>query len=337
MIKLRPSSKLRILSIISCAIIVIGMVIGTVLHFVGNGFFNYDGEYSSYKTVSVSYLVIEMNDGDKKIDLEAVCNEAFDNAGVSEYLLTKDSATLKFNGILEYRFKQSTDSAALKKAANAINAKIREQAADIFGNAEDLPRSLAVMHDVDTIVGGERVVSMAAVVLATIVAVQLIYTMIRFRFSAAFTAIVADLHNLALFAALLAICRVPVSSTVMVFAVLVVLATAIGVTYMQERIKRNAKEFSNLSFEEVTDMSAGQTFKANVALPAFLAIVAVLLFATMAISAMSVVPVLTPALLAIFGFIVTCYGTILFAPAIHCFFKNTGKKISAKPSQKKGN
>ncbi|MCH5147272.1 MAG: hypothetical protein J1F61_04605 [Clostridiales bacterium] len=336
MTNFKPSSKLRILAIISCAIIVIGMLIGTILHFVGNGFFNYDGEYSSYKTVTVYYPVIEMKAGDDKIDFEAVCGQAFENAGVSDYLVTKNSQAKEFNRVLEYRFKKSTDSAALKKAAEAITDKIREEVADIYGDDEDVPRSRAVMHDVDTIVGGEHVASMAAVAIATIVVIHLIYAMIRFRFSAAFTAIVADLHNIALYAAILAICRIPVSSTVMVFAVIVTLATAIGVTYMQERIKRNSKEFTNLSVEEITDMSAGQTFKANVALPAFLAIVAILFFAIMAISAMSAVPALTPALLAIFGFIVTCYGTTMFAPAIYCFIKNNAKKIFTKPSFKKG-
>lgn len=333
MIKFKPSSKLRILSIISCALIIIGMVIGTVLHFVGNGFFNYDGEYSSYKTVSVSYNAMEIKNGDK-IDL--ICNQAFESAGVNDYIVTRNSQK-ELERVIEYRFSKSTESASLKKAVDEINSKIKEEVADIFGDSDDLPRSLAVMHDIDTVVGGGHVTSMAAIALATIVAIQLIYTLIRFRFSAAFTAIVADLHNIALYAALLAICRVPVSSTVMVFAVLVTLVTAIGVTYMLERIKRNNKEFSNLSVEEVTDMSAGQTFKANIALPAFLAIVAILFFAAMAISAMSVVPVLTPALLIVVGFIVTCYGTVMFAPAVYCFFKNSGKKISLKPSQKKGN
>ena len=336
MTKLKPSSKLSIFAIISCALIVIGMVLGTVFHFVGNGFFNYAGEYSSYKSVTVSYPVIEMTGGE--IDLESVCETAFDNAGVSSYIITKDSTPeiIKSNGNLEYRFTTSTDSAALKAAVKEINAKIKEGVADIFGDPEDVPRSLAVMHEQETLVGGKRVVTMAAIALAVIVVVHMLYTIIRFRLSAACTAIVADLHNLALYAALLALCRVPVTSTVMVFAVLLTLATAIGVTYMLERIKRNAKEDAKLSVEEVTDKSAGETFKANVILPAFLAIAAILLFAVMAISSMSIVTVLTPALLAIVGFVVTVYGTVMFAPAFYCFIKKIFNKTK-KPSQKKGN
>lgn len=335
--KFKPSSKLRILAIVSCVIIVIGMVIGTVFHFIGNGFFNYSGEYSSYKSVTLSYSEVQVNMVEGGVDFEEICNTAFKKAGVSEYLITEDSSTVKINGVLEYRFKSSTDSANLKSATNEINTKIKEVFADVVGEDESVLACSAVMHDQQTVVGGGHVTEMAAIALATIVVVHLLYTLIRYKLSAALTAIVADLHNIALFAAILALCRVPLSSTAMIFAVLVTLATAIGVTYMLDRIKRNAKEDAKLSVEEVTDLSAGQTFKINIALPATLATAAVLMFAVMAISAMSALPVLVPALIAVVGFAVTVYGTTLFAPAIYCFIKKTSNKISAKPSQKKGN
>lgn len=336
MSKFKPSSKLRIIAIISCLLIIIGMAVGTVFHFIGNGFFNYDGEYSSYKSVKVTYSIVQVNPVEGKIDFEVICNDAFKNAGVSEYLVTEDSAAIKSNGVIEYRFTSSTDSAALKSAVDEINNKIKENLKDVIGDEEGVLECRAVMHDQQTIVGGEHVTSMAAIALATIVVIHLLYTMIRYRFSAAFTAIAADLHNIALYAALLALCRVPLSSAVMVFAILITLATAIGVTYMLDRYKKNAKENEKLSVEEATDMSVGQTVKLNIALPAALAVAAVLLFAAMAISTMSILPVLTPALLAVVGFVVTIYGTVLFTPAIHCFIKKIGNKIKSKPSQKKG-
>lgn len=332
--KFKPASKLRILAIISCALIVIGMTLGTVFHFIGNGFFNYDGEYASYKSISVSYLVIEINSGDEKLDIEAVCETAFENAGIKYYLKKTDSNSRSNGGQVEYLFKCSTDSKAMNSAKDAINKKIAEL--PIFKDGIN-PQSRASVHEQQTIVGGGHVASMAAIVVATIVVVQLLYTMLRYRFSAAFTAIVVDLHNLALYAALLALCRVPVSSAVMVFAVILTLATAIGVTYMLERVKRNAKEEAKLSVEEVTNLSAAQTLKINVALSACLAVAAVLLFAVMAVSVMSLASVLTPACLAVVAFIVAIYGTVLCAPAIYCFIKTIGNKIIAKPSQKKGN
>lgn len=330
--KFKPASKLRILAIISCALIVIGLVFGTVLHFVGNGFFNYDGEYSSYKSISVTYNVVEIAGSDKDVDLEAICEDAFESAGVKFYAKTADPSAA--GGKIEYRFTSSTENAALESAQKQINAKIKESLASLDMN---VLATRAELHVKEAVLGGGRAVSMAAVVLATMVVVHLIYTMIRYRFSAAFAAIAVDLHNLALYAALLALCRVPVSSTVMVFGVILTLATAIGVTFMLERIKRNAKEGDKLSVEDLTNLGAAQTVKANVALPAFLAIVAALLFAVMAISTMSILAVLTPAILAIVAFVVTIYGTVLCAPALYCTIKNIGNKISEKPSQKKGN
>lgn len=329
----KPASKLRIFAIISCALIIIGIVLGTVFHFVSNGFFNYDGEYSSYKSVTIPYLVIEIETKDEQLDLETICDEAFKNANVTYYFKNKD-ANATNNKQLEYRFNSSTDVEALNAAKDEINSKIA--ALKVFSGGIQ-PTSRADVHDYQTILGGEHAISMAAIVIAAIVLVHCVYVMMRYRLSAAFTAIAVDLHNIALFAALLALCRVPVSSTVMVFAILLTLATAIGVTYMLERIKRNANEYANLSVAEVTNLSAGQTLKANVALPAFLAIAAILLFVVMAVSTMSVMTVLVPALLAIIGFVVTIYGTVMFAPAIYCFIKSIVKKITSKPSQKKGN
>lgn len=326
--KIKPSSKFRIFAIISCALIIIGLALGTVFHFVSDGFFNYDGEYASYKSVSVSYKVHEVSSGD--LDLDAVCKEAFANAGVEYSFKTTDSNDVSNNKQIEYFFATSTDSAALKTAVDAINGKIAELP---ILNGGIQPQSRATVHEQNAILGGGHVTKLAAIVLAAIVVVHLLYTMMRYRLSAAFTAIAVDLHNLALFAALLALCRVPVSSAVMLFAVILTLATAIGVTYLLERIKRNAKENDKLSIEDVTGISAAQTVKANVALPVFLAIAAVLLFAVMAISSMSIAAVLTPAILAVVAFVVTIYGTVLFAPALYCFIK----KIMTKPSQKKGN
>lgn len=332
--KFKPASKFRILAIISCALIIIGMALGTVFHFVSNGFFNFDGEYSSYKSVTVPYTIIEVASGEDEFDLETVCEKAFENAGVKYYLKKKDTNSISLNKQLEYFFKSSTDNKALNNAKAEINTKIAEL--DIFSGGIK-PTSRADVHEHNTIIGGGDVTAMAAVVLATVLVAQVILTMIRYRFSAAIAAIAIDLHNLALYAALLALCRVPVSSAVMIFAVIITLATAIGVTYLLEKIKRNTKDNEKLSVVEVADLSAGQTLVANIVLPAFFIVVAVLLFAAMAVSAASIIAVLTPALLAIVGFVVTIYGTAFFAPAFYSCVKKIGNKISSKPSQKKGN
>ncbi len=325
--------NLRIVYIISCALIVIGMVIGTVLHFVVGGFFNYGGEFSGYRSVTVAYSVVEVNGVGDDFDLKTICDEAFAAENVSYYAQTEDSAKNSGNGVLRYRFDLNTDSAALDKAVESINGKIAESVSAF----EDTPKTKAVCREEVGVLGEGFSLWRAAVALTVIVVAQLIYTMIRLRFSAAFAAIAVDLHNLALYAALLAICRVPVDSTAIVIAVLITLVTAIGVTFTLEKVKRSKKDSANenLPIENVVYSGAKQTLKMNVALPVFVAITAILFFAITAISSMSFVTALVPSLAALLGLAVTVYGDLLFAPAIYLSIKKAGYKISA-PSLKKG-
>lgn len=332
MTKLRSDLKFRILALISFAIIVIGMAMGTIFHFVSNGFFNYGGEYSSYKSVTVSYSIVEVNGED--FDIEGICTAAFEEAGVNYYAKT-DGSSFSDEKQIEYRFDVSADNAALETAVKTINAKITEALSGYIDGG--IIKAHANMYEQSGLLGGGFVLSRAAIVLAVIVAVQLIYTMIRFRFSAAFTAIAMDLHNLALYAAVLAICRIPVTSSVMIFAIILTLVTVVGVTFLLERIKRNSKENEKLSVEEVAGLSALQTRKANIALPAALAISAILFFVVTAISALSIVPALVPMTFAFAAFAVAIYGNVIFAPYVYTYLKNTGKAIAAKPSKKKGN
>lgn len=332
MTKLNSSAKLRVIAIISCAIIIIGMALGTVFHFVSNGFFNYGGEYASYKSVTVSYSLVEVNG--ENFDVEGICTAAFDEAGVKYYAKMNGSALRDVKQV-EYRFATSENDEALNAAVEAINKKISE---DLSGYLNpDVIKSVARLSENDGLLGGGFALWRAAVALAVIVVAQLIYTMIRFRFSAAFTAIAMDLHNIAIFAAVLAICRIPVTSAAMVFAVLLTLVTAIGVTFTLERIRRNAKENTNLSVEDLASLSARQTVKTNVALPALLAVVAVLFFVAVAVSALSLIPALVPMLLALVAFAIAVYGNVVLMPQLYIFIKNTGKKLAAKPSKKQGN
>lgn len=329
------SSKLRVVAIISSAIIFVGMLLGTVFHFTLGGFFNYGGEYSSYKTVTVTYYWIEVNGGEdgNVLDLNGVCEKAFADAGVSYYVKAQESTDSSMRSVTEYRFLPSTDADALQKASEAINAEI-----DSYASFTDIPLSIATYSDEQAIIGGERVLSMAAVTLAVIVAIHFIYTAIRFGLSAMFTAFAADLHNLALYAAVLALCRVPITSSVLVFAVLAALATAVGTTLTFERLKRNFKDADNAkkSVGEIVDMSAAQTVKTNIALPAFFAICAALIFALMAISSLSPLSVLSGALCALVAFAVCGYGDVMFVPAIYpCLRKLSGKMAVKRPSAKK--
>lgn len=331
-------SKLRLFFVVSLLIIVLGMAVGTVCHFIAGGFYNYGGEYSSYKSVTVSYIWADVmggkaEDGESaSVDVEAICLEAFETEGVKHY--TKTVQSTGTGEEITFRFTTSVDSEALQNAVKTINFEIVKQTAAYT----EAPHSYAMFGDEQAIAGGEHVLARAAIALAVIVAIHLIYTVIRYKLCAMCAAFVADLHNIALFASLLALCRIPVTSSVLVFGVLVALVTVIGVTLTLDAIKRNLKDESNakLSVEEITGLSANQTYKINIALAAFLVIAGALILALMAISTLSLVAVLSPALCAIVAFIVCCYGNVLFVPSVYPFIRNVCGKIAAKPSQKKG-
>lgn len=329
MTNLKLTSKMRLFAIISSVIIVLGMALGTVFHFTSGKFFNYSGEYSSCKSITVNYVYTEFGNDE---EVEKICNAAFADAGIKNY--TEVTGSTGIGNQITYKFNVSTSDDAIENAVKAINAKIKETTSDF----NDIPQSRATHYTEEGLLGGEKVLSMAAVVLAVIIAVHAIYTVIRFRLSAMCAAFVAQIHNFALYAALLALCRVPVASSAMVFAVILALATAVCVTFTLERIKRNMKDSDNakLSVEEITGLSAGQTYKSNIAFAAFLAIVTLFVLVFTTISAMSFAAILSPSLCALVAFVVCCYGSVLFIPSIYpCIKKMCGKK-SAKPSQTKG-
>ena len=90
---LKLSSKMHIFIIVSCVLIAIGLAVGTICHFVAGGFFNYGGDYESYKSVTVDYQSIDFSGGEKEpLELiEEICDKAFADAGVSSHEIGRAS------------------------------------------------------------------------------------------------------------------------------------------------------------------------------------------------------------------------------------------------------
>ncbi len=322
------SSKFKIFAIISAILIVAGMALGTALHFVQGTFFNYGGEYADYKSVTVSYYWVEFSGKD---DVEKLCNEQFGAAGVRAYVtLDGDTAT---GGEIVYKFSPSTDSEKLAAAVDAINAKITE------ATKSEFIQSGAHMNEGESLLGGGYTLWRCAVALAAIVAAQLIYMLIRYKVAAAVTAFCADIHNFALYAAILALCRIPVDSTALIFGVLAVAATAFGWGFTSLRLKRNFKNADNakLTATQISDKSAGQTFALNLILAGALLLSAVLIFVIAIISSMSPTAVLPLVLCAIAAFVSAGYGTAFFAPALYPKVRAIVNKIHTKKPSQKGN
>ena len=69
MTNLKISAKMHIMIIVSAVIIALGIAVGCVCHFVADGYFNYSGEYKSYQSVTVSYVVLDFGKDDELRDL----------------------------------------------------------------------------------------------------------------------------------------------------------------------------------------------------------------------------------------------------------------------------
>lgn len=329
---LKLSSKMHLLIIISSIIIALGLAVGTVCHFVANGFFNYSDDFASYKSVTVSYEDIDFS-GSGKDPLEPIaeiCEKAFKDAGVASYITENGDTTT--GGRIEYRFTTVASDEKLAAAVEAINAEIKKEVLSEGG----IQFSYASLHTAETLLGGGKAISMAAITIACAVALHFVYFIIRFRLTMALGALLADIHNFALFIALLALCRVPLGSTIATFAVLTVLITIIGTCFLFDRVRKNCKDdnLKKLSVFELTDKSANESLLINTVMPACLAALSVVLFVLLSISSLSPLAILAPVLCSLVAFVTCAYGTAIFTPAVYSHIKLVGDAMHKKSVDK---
>ncbi len=327
--KLNVSSKMHILIIVSSVLVAIGLMVGLICQFVADGFFNYGGDYESYKSVTVSYKDVDFT----REEMTQICTDAFNEAGVKNYAFADGNGSTG-GGELIYKFTTSTDDTALSNAVIIIKSKVEEAA-----NGE-ISFTTPSVHLDKTLLGGGKALSMCAIAVASLVVLHFAYFAIRYKLTSAFGAVLADIHNLLLFLALLAITRIPVGSSVFAFAALTVLVTVIGTCFLFDRVRKNTRDeaLSKLSPLEITDLSARETFKFNIVLPACLAGVAVLLFVLLSISSLSPLAIMSPVLCALASFIACAYGTTMFTPAVFSRIKKIGadyKLKHARPAKEK--
>ncbi len=321
---LKLSSKMHVLIIVSCVLIAIGLAVGTICHFVAGGFFNYGADYESYKSVTVDYESIDFSGGEKEPELliEEICENAFKDAGVSSYIVT-DGKINNFGRIV-YKFVYSTDYDKLSEASDAINTAIK---AAVTG-ADGIRFSYASAHNDVTLLGSGLSLSRAAIVIACMAAVHFIYFVIRFKLTMALSAILADIHNFALFIALAALCRIPVGSMIATYAVIAVALTIIGTCFYFDRVRKNIKEDSakKLTAQDLADKSANESFMFNILMHACLAVVSVVLFVLLSISSLSPLAILSPVLCSLIAFVSCAYGTTVFTPSVYAGIKQLGDK-----------
>lgn len=311
------SSKMHLFIIISCIIIAIGAAVGTICQFVANGYFNYGADWESYKSVTVSYSCVDYSD---EKEVKEICDKAFNEAGVSYYYsnLFGEKRGEVVGGEYTFKFNYSVSEDKLKIAVNAID--------EVIANKSNFAQSKAAVHTVDGLLGSGKALWRGAVALATVIVFHFIYFVIRYKLTAALGALLADVHNLAIFVSLMSLTRVPVGSSVIAFGVLTVLLTAIGTCFLFDRVRKNSKDetCAKLSSFKLVEKSASECFKVNLFLPVSLAAVAAVLFVLASISAMSALAVLAPTLGAVVCFVSCGYGLLLFTPSVYSRFKQIG-------------
>ena len=334
---LKLSAKMHLFIIISSAIIVLGLMIGIICEFAANGYYNYGADWNSYKSVTVTYTYVDVSGGNQEPEdrIKDICDKVFDENGIGHKYYICNAGTAGLGGEITYKFTYSTNSDKLDKAAKAIEEEIQA-----LQNEDEIKISSAAAHCETTRLGSGKAFWRGAVALASVVAFQFIYFVIRYKLTMALSAMLANVHNLAMFLSLLAITRIPVGTSIFTFAVLTVVLTMIGCAFLFDKMRKNFKreDFKKLPAFEQVDTSAIECFKLNVIIPACLACVAVVFFVLMSISSLSPLAIISPVLCALISFISCAYGTTMFTPSVYSRFKAIGddfKKKHARPSKAK--
>ncbi len=321
MTKFKVCAKIHLFIIISSVLIAIGLAVGTICHFCAGGFFNYGGEFSSYKSVTVRYYMPVTED-----EALSVCEDAL--GGLKSY----ESATSRTNdgGEIVYKFVTSTDTEKLNSAATKINEKLGERI--------ELNANSATVHESTVKEGGSKAITFAAIALSAAAAFQFLYFIVRYKLRAAYSALLACVHNLGVFVALAAITRIPVGAEMIAFGAAVVFVTMIFSAVLFDRTRKNfaSDKYAKSERPEVLETSASEvrmlTFTSVCALAA-----AAVIFGIFAAIAQMFGGALAPAALVILGAVAVGYGAMFFTPAVHGAIDQTCEKVikSLKSGKKK--
>lgn len=323
MTKLKVASKFRLFVIISLVLMVIGMAMGTIGHFLWKGFFNYGDEFASYKSVVVRYSVAEHSEDEVK----AVCEDVLSSYKSGHYSESY-SETLR-GGEIEYKFSANAAD-DLEAIAKDINTKINKIEGE---DVADL--NVAYVRTGTVKAGGSRALIFASIAVSSAAAFMFLYYIFRYKLRAALSALLACVHNLGLFLALVALTRITVGSDLIAFSALIVFLTMIGCGVFFGKVRRNFKDgkYADSDRAEVVEISAAESHKINmVTVLAFIAVTLVFsVFA--AIASMGLAPILMVPLL-VLGMFVCCYGTVYFTPSAYAKIDALCEKVKTSQDKK---
>lgn len=306
--KFKFSSGMHIMVAVSALIVAIGLAVGLVCQFIAGGFFNFGEEYKSFNSVVVDYAYIDFPEEEKVYE---ICDGEFAGAGV-RYFNSVSGETDK-GGEITFKFEKSVEAEKL----SAVAVKIAEKL-----NSGDENLSSAYFHEVETELGGAKPLIFGAIALAAAAAFQFIYFAIRYRLSMACAALLANVHNLAVYTALLAITRVPVGSSAVAFGAICVLMTMLGCGMLFGKMRAKAKDekFSALGCGEQVDVCVRESFMNVVITSIFMLAAAVALIVLLPVSSMSLMMALGNVVTAVLSTLAAVYGTVFFTPSVYVHF-----------------
>ncbi len=313
MTKFKVCSKIHLFIIISALLIAIGMAVGTVCHFIANGFFNYGGEFSSYKSVTVTYYSSEYTEE----TIKPVCEDALGEFGAYEV----SYADARLGGEIVYKFSSSADSAKLQSAVDKLNTALDKNNSGL---------NVASLHEGEVKEGGAKALIFASIAVASAAALQFIYFVIRYKLRAAYSALLANVHNLGLFVALAALTRIPVGSELVAFGAVAVVLTMIATCVLFDRTRKNFKneKYAKVERKEVIETSAAEVSKVTLTAICALAVATVVIGALAAIAQMWI-GALAPYGVALLALLACGYGVLLFTPAVHGAIDGACEKAKA--------
>ncbi len=302
MTKLKICSKFRLFIIISVLIIAIGMAVGTVCHFVADGFFNYGGEFSSYDSVTVNYYSSEYGNPD---DVKALCEEHLKDFSAYEVSYTETN----LGGEIIYKYSDKTDVSKLEEAAQSLNAALDKNGSGL---------NSVYVREGKVKEGGSAAIIYASIALASAAAFQFIYFIFRYKLRAALSALLASVHNLGVFVALAAMTRLPLGIEAVAFGAAVVFMTMIATCVFFDKTRKNFADAANAKSDrvDVIEKSAAEVRMISLIGFAAIAAVALILGAFATISSMFI-GTFAPYILAVLACVACCYGTLFFTPSVH--------------------
>ena len=306
--------KLKLWTLIGAVLIVAGIVIAAVFGF------HADPTIADSRTLSVrldSYVT------DARTEyIEDVCEEEIDRAGLGD----KYSTVNEFSGTgceIVHTFSSGVSEESLNGVKDAVETRLSEatetQDSVLYGafvyvmaNAEDVSAVLPSGYLWRGILAG-----------AVILVIEFIYVSVRYKLNMGVTAAAASLAGTLLAVALVALVRIPVTTSIIYVAAFALLYTTLLSLVIFGQMRTNFKS------DEYKEKTAEEAVASSVPVKAILLFAAATAIVLAVTGIVATAAVRWFALSALVGVISALYASLLFLPAMYLPLKKSSDKRAA--------